>query len=78
MRTVALGVASPHVIDIASAYATFAARGAQIQTTVVIEVRGPNGGVLFELDPTPRQVFSSDVADTVNFALAKVVTDGTG
>jgi membrane peptidoglycan carboxypeptidase len=78
VRTVALGVSSPHVIDIAGAYATFANRGQQVQTTMIKEVRGPNGGVLLQLDPSPKQAFSSDVADTVNFALRKVVTDGTG
>ena len=78
VRTVALGVSSPHVIDIAGAYATFANRGQQVETTMLKEVRGSNGGVLLQLDPSPKQAFSSDVADTVNFALRKVVTDGTG
>ena len=78
VRSVALGVASPHVIDIASAYSTFAARGLQTQTTMIKEVRGPNGGVLFALDASPTQAFDPEVADTVNYALQKVVTDGTG
>jgi membrane peptidoglycan carboxypeptidase len=78
VRTVALGVSSPHVIDIAGAYATFADRGQHVETTMIKVVRGPNGGVLLQLDPSPKQAFSSDVADTVNFALRKVVTDGTG
>ena len=78
VRSVALGVASPHVLDIASAYSTFAARGQQVSPTVLKEVRGSNGGVIFVLDPSPKQAFSSEVADTVNYALAKVVTNGTG
>lgn len=78
VRSVALGVASPHVIDIAGAYATFAARGLQTDTVVIKEVRGPNGGVIFALDPTPTQAFDPEVADTVNYALQKVVTNGTG
>ena len=75
---VTLGVASPHVIDLADAYATFANRGQQVAPTVLKEVRGANGGVLLALDPTPKQAFTPDIADTVNFALQKVVTDGTG
>jgi membrane peptidoglycan carboxypeptidase len=75
---VTLGVSSPHVIDLAGAYATFADRGQQVSPTVLKEVRGSNGGVLLKLDPTPKQAFSSDTADTVNYALRKVVTDGTG
>jgi membrane peptidoglycan carboxypeptidase len=78
VRSVALGVASPHVIDIADAYATFAARGQHNAYTVLKEVRGGNGGLLYEIDPSPEQAFSSDTADVVNFALRKVVTDGTG
>jgi membrane peptidoglycan carboxypeptidase len=75
---VTLGVASPHVIDLADAYATFANRGQQVPPTVLKEVRGANGGVLLALDPTPKQAFTPEIADTVNYALAKVVTDGTG
>jgi membrane peptidoglycan carboxypeptidase len=75
---VTLGVSSPHVIDLAAAYATFADRGQQVSPTVLKVVRGPNGGVLLQLDPSPKQAFSSDTADTVNYALRKVVTDGTG
>ncbi|MFX4512867.1 penicillin-binding transpeptidase domain-containing protein, partial [Acinetobacter baumannii] len=56
----------------------FAARGQYVAPTVLKEVRGGNGGVLFALDPSPKQAFSSDTADEVNFALRKVVTDGTG
>ncbi len=78
VRSVALGVASPHVIDIADAYATFAARGQQASYTVLLEVRGGNGGLLFKLDSSPKQAFTSDTADVVNYALRKVVTDGTG
>ncbi len=78
VRSVALGVASPHVIEIADAYATFAARGQHNDYTVLKEVRGGNGGLLYEIDPSPDQAFSSDTADVVNFALRKVVTEGTG
>ena len=78
VRSVALGVASPHPLDVASAYATFADHGHQVDPTVLIEVRGPNGGILYKHDPTPKQAFSPDVADTVTFALGKVVTNGTG
>ena len=77
-RSVALGVASPHVIDVATAYATFAARGQQVSPTVIIEVRGDNGGLLYSHTPDVRQTFDSNTADTVNYALQKVVTNGTG
>lgn len=78
VRSVALGVASPHVIDVASAYSTFAARGQQVAPTVIQEVRGDNGGLLYQHTADVKQVFDSNVADTVNYALQKVVTNGTG
>jgi membrane peptidoglycan carboxypeptidase len=78
VRSVALGVASPHAVEVAGAYATFAARGQQADVTVIKKVTGPNGGVLIEVTSTPEQAFDSDVADAVNFALSRVVTSGTG
>jgi membrane peptidoglycan carboxypeptidase len=78
VRSVALGVASPHVIEIADSYATFAARGVHVDYTFVSEVRGPNGGVLFKYDAVQVQAFDSNTADVVNYALRRVVTDGTG
>ncbi len=78
VRSVALGVASPHVVEVADAYATFAARGQRAEITVIKEVTGPNGGVLIKVEPSPTQAFDSDVADAVNFALSRVVSNGTG
>ena len=77
-RSVALGVASPHVIDVAAAYSTFAARGQQVAPTVILEVRGDNGGLLYQHTANVKQTFDSNTADTVNYALQKVVTNGTG
>ena len=76
--TFVLGTASPSGLDMAKAYATFAARGARAETTVLKEVIGPNGGLLYQLDARTESVFDSTVADTVTYALSRVVTDGTG
>jgi membrane peptidoglycan carboxypeptidase len=76
--TFVLGTASPSGLDMANAYATFAARGALAETSVVKRVVGPNDGLLFDLQPRTQGSFDSSVADTVTFALNRVVTDGTG
>jgi membrane peptidoglycan carboxypeptidase len=76
--TFVLGTASPSGVDMANAYATFAARGAASQTSVVKRVVGPNDGLLFELQPRPDSAFDSVVADTVTYGLNRVVTNGTG
>lgn len=76
--TFVLGTASPSGLDMANAYATFAASGTEATPTVVTRVVGPNDGLLYEHRPQTRAAFDAGVADTVSFALARVVTDGTG
>lgn len=76
--TFVLGTASPSGLDMANAYATFAARGTTAQTSVVKRVVGPNDGLLFELQPRLDSAFDSQVADTVTYGLNRVVTNGTG
>ena len=46
--SVVLGVASPHVIDVANAYATFAAQGIKSKPYLVAQVIGPNKGILYQ------------------------------
>ena len=77
--TFVLGTASPSGLDMANAYATFAARGTKAETTSVIkEVVGPNDGLLYQYTPKTAPAFDPGVADTVSYALGKVVTNGTG
>lgn len=76
--TFVLGTASPSGVDMANAYATFAAQGLRADARIVTSVTGRNGGLLYEASPTLRQAFDTQVADTVTFALNKVVTNGTG
>jgi hypothetical protein len=76
--TFVLGTSSPHVIDLAHAYATFAAHGAEVATTTVTRVESADGSVLYESQPAPTQAFDPNIADQVTYALSHVVTDGTG
>lgn len=76
--TFVLGTASPHPIDVADAYATFAARGVHADPFVIKVIRGANGGILYQAAIHTDQAFDSLIADTVNLALKKVVTSGTG
>lgn len=73
-----LGTTSPNVVDIAAAYATFASRGLQVSPSYLVSVTASSGEVIFKLSPKPVQAFSTDIADTVNYALQSVVTSGTG
>jgi membrane peptidoglycan carboxypeptidase len=76
--SIALGVASPHVIDVASAYATFAAQGIYAKPYMVATVTGPNKGVLYEGKSETNQVFAADVMADTTYALKSVVNGGTG
>jgi membrane peptidoglycan carboxypeptidase len=76
--SVSLGVASPHVIDVANVYATFAANGVYSKPYMVAQVIGPNKGVLYEGKPQTQEVFSKEVMADLTYALKSVVNGGTG
>ena len=76
--SVVLGVASPHVIDVANAYATFAAQGVKSKPYLVAQVIGSNKGVLYEGKAETQEVFSKEVMADLTYALKGVVTGGTG
>ncbi len=73
-----LGTPSPTSIDVASAYATFAARGVRAEPTVVRSVTSVDGAALWESDTTSVQVMDANTADVVNYALQSVARNGTG
>jgi hypothetical protein len=75
--SVVLGPASPHVIDIAAAYATFASQGVYAKPYLISQVQGPNKGVLYEAKPQGQEVFSKDVMADLTYALGEVVRNGT-
>jgi membrane peptidoglycan carboxypeptidase len=75
--SISLGVASPHVIDVASAYATFAANGIYAKPFIVKEVLGNNQGVLYESRVEAQQVFQPDVMADLDVALQAVTKYGT-
>ncbi|MCL5091087.1 MAG: penicillin-binding protein, partial [Patescibacteria group bacterium] len=76
--SVVLGAASPHVIDVAVAYATFAAQGVYAAPWFITEVNGSNGGVLYQAaSPSPNTVFSKDVMADLTYGLQEVVKNGT-
>jgi membrane peptidoglycan carboxypeptidase len=76
--SVVLGVASPHVMDVASAYATFAAQGIYSKPYLIASVTGPNKGVLYEGESQTQEVFSKDVMADLTYALKGTINGGTG
>ena len=75
--SVSLGSASPHVIDLANAYATFAANGVYAKPFIINEVQGPNKGILYQGRIQAQEVFSKDVMADLTYALSKATSSGT-
>jgi membrane peptidoglycan carboxypeptidase len=76
--SVVLGVASPRVIDVTNAYATFAAQGIYSKPYLIASVTGPNKGVLYEGQTQTQEVFAKDVMADLTHSLKSVVNGGTG
>jgi membrane peptidoglycan carboxypeptidase len=76
--SVVLGVASPRVIDVTNAYATFAAQGVYAKPFLVASVTGPNKGVLYEATTQAQQVFAPEIMADLTYSLKSVVNGGTG
>lgn len=76
--TTVLGSASPHTIDLAQAYATFANQGLRAEKHVITSIIGPNGAELLPTRAAPERQFEADVANEVTYALTRVVTRGSG
>lgn len=75
-----LGTEEVSVLDMASAYSTFADRGSHIEPYVIRRIEDSEGTVLFDAatDVGRQQVVSQGVADTVTNVLRGVVSTGTG
>jgi membrane peptidoglycan carboxypeptidase len=76
--SVVLGTSSPHVLDVANAFATFAAQGVRAKPYMVQTVTSRNGGVLYQVRKELTEVFSKDVMADLTYALRAVVTSGSG
>ena len=75
--SVTLGSSSPHVIDLANAYATFAAQGVYAKPFIINEVQGPNKGILYQGRIQAQEVFSKEVMADLTYALNRVTVAGT-
>ncbi len=74
-----LGTDTVHPIDMAAAYATFAAGGARSTPFIVREATyRSDGRVAYQGAGTRDQVFEPDVIADATFAMTRVVTSGSG
>ena len=75
--SIALGTADVSVLDMASTYSTFKAKGMQIEPRVVRKIT-QNNSVLVDDRPKSTRVIDKSVADKVHYALQQVVDQGSG
>jgi membrane peptidoglycan carboxypeptidase len=73
-----LGTASPHPLDVANVYATFAAQGVRHEPHIVASATDPAGQVVYVGPNEGVRVLDPDVAAEVTYALTEVVEVGTG
>lgn len=78
LPSLALGTQEVTVLDMASAYATFAAGGLHIDPILVTRIEDPSGRVLFEAVPMIHKAMEPAIAEQVTAALTEVVRRGTG
>lgn len=77
--SLALGTSEVSVLEMASAYSTFANRGVHLEPNVILEVTTADGRVLEPArTPARTKVLEPAQADVVNFILQQVVRRGSG
>lgn len=76
--SIALGTQEVSVLDMASAYGTFAADGLHIEPILVTRIEDSTGQVIFQAVPTITRALDADVAEQVTSVLTEVVRRGTG
>ncbi|MDY7106413.1 MAG: PBP1A family penicillin-binding protein [Actinomycetota bacterium] len=73
-----LGTENVTVLDMATAYSTFANRGERVDPTLVTRITDAEGTVLYEHRPTPTPVLEPELADQLTWVLTQGVERGTG
>lgn len=73
-----LGTASPHPLDMARAYATFANGGLAVDTFMVQSITLADGSVFYEHQVVPERVFGADVMADAVYAMQQVVNYKSG
>jgi penicillin-binding protein 1A len=73
-----LGSNEANTLEMASAYGTLANGGRHVNPVPVLSVTDPQGNVLWQADPSPKQVVDPQVAAAADGILQDVVRYGTG
>lgn len=77
-HSLALGGQAVTVLDLTSAYGTFANGGAHVEPVFVTAIEDAEGVNILSAVPVVEEVMAPEIADTVTAALTEVVRRGTG
>jgi penicillin-binding protein 1A len=73
-----LGANNVTVLDMASAYGTFANRGVHVNPVMITKITNAAGSILFENPHEQTKAIDAPIADTVTSVLQQVIARGTG
>ncbi len=73
-----LGTATVRPIDMAGAYATFAANGKKYDVHTVKEITRADGRTIYEPSNLPQTVYDEEIGAELTYALSQVVEQGSG
>jgi len=76
--SIALGSFETTLLELTSAYGTFANQGVQVQPHLVTELFNNDGGLVERVEPEISEAVSPQIAYLMNRLLSGVITDGTG
>lgn len=74
----AIGASEMNLIELTSAYGSFATGGAWVAPTAIAKITDSQGNVVREYAPNPQQVFDKNAVGQLNVALKNVIAAGTG
>nr|WP_322743733.1 penicillin-binding protein 1A [Romeria gracilis] len=76
--SLALGASEVNLLELTSAYGSFAAEGKHFTPHGITRIINNQGEVLYEFKPEPVQAFDRDTAAIIDWMLRSVVEGGTG
>ena len=76
--SLALGSSEVNLLELTSAYGTFAAEGRHVSPHGITRITNGQGDVIYEFDEKPKQAIDKDTAAIMTWMLEGVVNGGTG
>lgn len=74
----ALGASVVNLLELTSAYSTFANSGTHVEPTAILRIVNRSGQVLYSATPQTTNALAPEIAATMTHMLKAVITDGTG